>query len=128
MLDNSAIIEAVNRSKLSALALGNNWMVYHPEADVGGVDLVIIHMETDELRKIQLKSRWTIDKKYEGKNIWVAFPYEKFWYMRRHDEMVELAHEFGYANTDSWKIKGTYNIPQMGKDLALKMDKWRFHE
>jgi hypothetical protein len=26
------------------------------------------------LRKVQLKSRWTIDRKYMGRDIWVAFP------------------------------------------------------
>ncbi len=53
----SAITEAVNRARFTVVALNSGWMVYHPEADVGGVDLVIIDLANErDVRKVQLKS------------------------------------------------------------------------
>lgn len=127
MTRHSGITEAINRAAFSNIALANGWMVYRPEADVGGVDLVIIELKTDSLRKIQLKSRWTIDKKYEGKGIWVAFLAGDAWYVAPHDDMISYAQEFGYLDSASWIDGGGYSMSGMSKALTAKMAQWKFY-
>ena len=36
-----------------------------------------------------LKGRWTIDKKYIGREIWMAFPINDDWYLMRRDDMLQ---------------------------------------
>ena len=40
----------------------------------GGVDFIFYRESDGEIRKVQLKGRWPIDRKYVGRDIWVAFP------------------------------------------------------
>ena len=127
MKKHSGITEAINRAEFSVIAMTNGWMVYRPEADVGGIDLVIIDLTTDVLRKIQLKSRWTIDKKYTEKSIWIAFPDKNVWYVAPHDDMVSYAQEFGHLSTSSWIDKGGYNMPGMSAALTARMAQWMFY-
>ena len=61
------IIEARFRNLIQARLLELGWMTYNPSADVGGVDWIMINLETSELKKIQQKGRITIDKKYLNK-------------------------------------------------------------
>ena len=41
--------------------------------DWRGADFIAVHNDGEEMLKIQLKGRFTIDKKYIGKNIYIAF-------------------------------------------------------
>ncbi len=77
---NSQIQEAIYRSEVAKIFLEHGWLVYVPEADVGGVDFLVMNLETEEVRKIQLKGRWTVDKKYQGKNIWMCLYIFRGWH------------------------------------------------
>lgn len=88
---NSQIKEAVNRAEVTKIFLENEWMVYTPEADVDGVDFVVMSLKTSEVRKVQLKGRWTVDEKYKKyKNIWICFPDGNNWYLCEHDQMIKF--------------------------------------
>ena len=71
--------EVINRHAFVSLALDRGFNAYLPVYD-GGIDF-ILHREADPAanvaevtHKVQLKDRWTIDKKYVGRGLSVAFP------------------------------------------------------
>ena len=91
----------------------------------GGVDFVLLREGDGLIRKVQLKGRWTIDKKYEGRDLWVAFPIGTDWYLVPHDEMVALAHAQG-TKTDSWVKAGLYSIGKPAKTIIAACKPYRF--
>ncbi len=80
-----------------------------------------------DTRKVQLKGRWTIDKKYVGRDIWVAFPVGDDWYLVPHDEMVAIAEAHTMAlGTDSWIKGGAYSWPKPTKVMMARCEPYRF--
>jgi len=119
----SQVREVINRNTVVSLALGQSFNVFLPVYD-GGVDF-IMYRETDAaMRKVQLKGRWTIDRKYENRDIWIAFPVVADWYLVPHDEMVANA---GKAlESDSWRIKGLYSSGSPSKATIRRIAPYRF--
>ena len=108
--------EIRNRYEFCSLFLVKGFIPYHPEYDTG-VDFMLYREEDDLFIKVQLKSRWTVDRKYLGRNIWIAFPNQERnlqqWYLAPHDRMVEHGRN-SHGNTSSWK-DGLYHktpLPQ----------------
>ena len=125
--------EVINRNVVVSLALEQGFNAYLPVYD-GGVDF-ILHREaqagqpdtTTDTRKVQLKGRWTIDKKYVGRDIWVVFPVGDAWYLVPHDEMVAIAKAHTTAlRTDSWIKGGAYSWPKPTKVMMAKCEAYRF--
>ena len=78
--------------------------------DYNGADFIALHSDGSHMM-VQLKGRWTIDKKYMGKNIHICFTHEGKVYLYNHDDMVnECMHSNKYVPTDSWVKKGAYSI------------------
>ena len=48
----------------NCLRLNDDWQ---------GADFLAVHINGDDVLKVQLKGRFTIDDKYLGKNIFIAF-------------------------------------------------------
>lgn len=69
----SDAIEVINRNALVTVALNQGYNGFLPVYD-NGIDLILHNEVTGDTKLVQLKSRWTIDKKYLGRNIWIAFP------------------------------------------------------
>ena len=57
--------------------------------DWQGADFIACHIDGDVFLKVQLKGRMTIDKKYSGKDIYIAFLNGDDCYIYPHDEMVD---------------------------------------
>jgi hypothetical protein len=109
-LDNfsSQFTEARNRSRLDDLMLGKGFVPYHPALDTG-VDVIYYHEVADEILKVQLKSRATMDKKYIGRGILVAFPDDTDWYIYDHDAFVDHAvGNYVDPTTKSWSENGLW--------------------
>lgn len=65
----------------------------------------------------QLKGRLTFDKKYLGKDIYIAFRSLKGnWFLYQHDELLNLVFdEIGsIQDSKSWKENGLYTFPRLG--------------
>ena len=72
--------------------------------------------------KVQLKSRITVQEKYCGKEIWMAFPHEGFWYLIEHDLLVEKVREHtAWLNSDSWTKRGGYSSVCINSILLEKL-------
>ena len=80
--------EATNRTLIDHKMLGLGYVPCHPALDAG-VDTVYYRETDGDIRAVQQKSRVGIWKKYIRRNIWIAFPEGKLWYMYPHDELVE---------------------------------------
>ncbi|MEM1390367.1 MAG: hypothetical protein AAGG45_04740 [Pseudomonadota bacterium] len=80
--------------------------------DWQGADFIAIHIYDDFL-KVQLKGRLTMEKKYLGKNIRVAFFHRNDLYVYDHDAFVAFTIEhkkLGSENT-SWNKNGQWSWP-----------------
>jgi hypothetical protein len=117
--------EVINRNIVVSLALGHGFNAFLPVYD-GGVDFILYRESDTELRKVQLKSRWTIEKKYVGRDIWIAFPIAHNWYLMRHDEMVTSAAAARAIKTASWTKDGSYSRPHVSKALIEECAPFRF--
>ena len=61
--------------------------------------------------KIQLKGRFTVDKKYIGKEIYIAFIENNVIKLYIHDEAVNMLSD-NIINSKSWSEKGGYSWGQ----------------
>ena len=77
--------------------------------DWQGADFIAINGE--EMIKIQLKGRFTIDKKYLGKEIYIAFIEEEVIKIYGHDEVVNSL-SGSILETESWNTNGNYSWPK----------------
>jgi hypothetical protein len=117
--------EVINRNTVVSLALEQGFNAFLPVYD-GGVDFILYRENDGELRKVQLKSRWTIDKKYIGRDIWVAFPNGDDWYLMPHDKMVADAETAGTTLTGSWKNDGIYSRARLSVAMIEQCASFRF--
>lgn len=88
--------EVRNRYEFLRHVLPAGFVPFIPEYDPG-ID-VILYRETDDLLlKVQLKSRFTISKKYFQRNIWMAFPNKEIvretWFLAPHDVLYQRGQE-----------------------------------
>ena len=121
----SQVREAINRNTIVSLALEQGFNAFLPVYD-GGVDFILYRERDGVLRKVQLKGRWTIECKYIGRDIWIAFPNAGDWYLMPHDEMVAMAEADGATETEAWKVAGVYSRPRLSKDAITRCAPYRF--
>jgi hypothetical protein len=82
-------------SGFNCIKLADDWQ---------GADFLAYHVDQTTTLRVQLKSRPTIQKKYCGKNIWMAFPHKGHWYLIEHDHLVEkVGAHTNWLETQSWK-------------------------
>lgn len=118
----SDAIEVVNRNALITVALYQGYNAYLPVYD-NGIDLILLNEGSGDTKLVQLKGRWTIDKKYVGRKIWIAFPDRGCWYVAPHDEMLRLGHR--HTATQSW-VKGAYSKSPLSKADRAELAQYRF--
>lgn len=95
------VLEVINRNRVVTLALAQSFNGFLPVYD-GGVDFILYREKDGLVHKVQLKGRWMIDKKYIGRDIWMAFPIGGAWYFMPHDTIVALADAECATKTASW--------------------------
>ena len=92
------------------LRLNNDWE---------GADFIAI--KANKILKIQLKGRFTIDKKYIGKDLYIAFKEKDYIKIYKHDEAVNKIPE-RISKSNSWLIEGHYNwsnTPKFYNDIII---------
>ena len=81
-----------------SMRLNNDWE---------GADFISVNK--DEMIKVQLKSRFTVAKKYLSKNIFIAFIEDGQVKIYNHDEAVPLLSE-NIITSKSWVNDGAYTM------------------
>jgi len=80
-----------------SMRLNNDWE---------GADFIAV--KGDDMLKVQLKGRFTIDKKYIGKDLYVAFLESNAVKIYNHDLIVQELSE-NITESKSWKVNGLYH-------------------
>jgi hypothetical protein len=86
--------------------------------DWQGADFIACHIDGTTFLKVQLKGRLTVEQKYSGKDIHVAFRDTETWYLYPHDELRDkLLESRLMAGSKSWDERGGYSWPQLSQQL-----------
>ena len=80
-----------------SMRLNNDWQ---------GADFIAVN--GDNMIKVQLKGRFTLDKKYIGKDIYIAFIEDKIVKIYNHDDALSIVPE-NLLYTKSWIDNGLYS-------------------
>ena len=86
-----------------SMRLNNDWQ---------GADFIAV--KNDEMLKIQLKGRFTVDEKYIDKSILIAFIENDIVKIYDHDEAVNMLPD-NILDCSSWSEKGGYSWGQTPK-------------
>ena len=90
--------------------------------DWQGADFIASHIDGSTFLKVQLKGRLNIDKKYNGKDIYIAFNQDGQWYLYPHDKLQDELLEMGLmAGSKSWDENGGYSWPKIPKKIVEHM-------
>ena len=94
---------------LNCIKLADDWQ---------GADFLAYNPSDTSTLKVQLKSRLTISKKYCDKGLWIAFPYEGYWYVIEHDSLIKkVGVKTPWLDSPSWKDKGGYSSANISQGL-----------
>jgi len=122
---NSRQKEIYNFHKVAGLLADYGFNCMKLSDDWQGADFLAYHKDGKDTLKVQLKSRLTIDKKYIGKGLYVAFPAKNSWCLIKHDTLVELVSKLtNWLNTESWRVKGAYHSLSPSADLLARLDRY----
>jgi len=90
--------------------------------DWQGADFIACHIDGNNFIKVQLKGRLTLDKKYNGKDIFIAFNQDGKWFIYPHDQLQSELLEIGLmSGSKSWEQKSGYSWPNIPKNVLEHM-------
>ena len=111
--------EIFNFQRVAALLAGYGFNCIKLADDWQSADFLAYHIDGKVTYRVQLKSRLTIDRNYVGRDLCLAFPHGKSWYMVEHDHLVKLVGEkTKWLNSNSWLDKGHYHTAKPNKILV----------
>lgn len=118
--------ENFNAMKLGALLADFGFVSMKLSDDWLGADILASHVDGKAILRIQLKGRFTFEKKYIGKDLWVAFRDSDGWYLYPHDTVLEAIRGSGRLDgTISWDEKGGYSFPYLTPQLKELLEPYR---
>ena len=109
---NSKQKENYNFHKVAAALAEYGFNSMRLNDDWQGADFISVHVKIDEILKVQLKGRFTISKKYIGKNIHVAFIEDNIIKLYIHVEALKLITKKIRNHID---LTGSYDWPKTPK-------------
>jgi hypothetical protein len=93
----------------NSMLLSDDWL---------GADFIAYHNDGERFYRVQLKGRMTIDNKYVGKGLYLAFIEGSRVYVYPHDEMADRIEAAGKINNSaSWSEHRSYSWPSPPKWL-----------
>ncbi len=97
----------------NCIKLADDWL---------GADFLAYHKDGIETLKVQLKGRLTIDKRYLGKGLHMAFPLGRNWCLVEHDELVDIIDRVTeWLKTPSWTSNGQYHSAKPSRTLVVAL-------
>jgi len=123
--------EVYNFANTAAVLVEYGFACSQITADKHGADMIAYHIDTATPYSIQLKgSRATLDRKYSGKNIWIAYTDRKTseLCLYNHDQAVEIFEKTKSGQCDTWKNKGWYSGMSMHKHFEEIITRLKLNE
>ena len=115
--------------KLSAVLSDYGYATMKLIDDWQGADFIAQHCNGFGFLRVQLKSRFTIDKKYVGKALHIAFPLNlatNDWCVFPHDEIVSVLEARGiYTKSESWTRHGGYSVAGVSSQVLELLARYR---
>jgi hypothetical protein len=105
---NSKQKENYNFHKVAAILADYGFNSMRLNDDWQGADFISVHVSGSEMLKIQLKGRFTIDKKYIGKDIYIAFIEKEQIKLYYHDDAITMI-PTNISASKSWFENGLYS-------------------
>lgn len=101
--------ENYNFHKVAAVLADYEFNCIRLSDDWQGADFLACHISGEPTVRIQLKGRLALNKKYVGKQLFVAFRYNDHCYVYPHDELLQQAKDQGalHDDRDHWRVKGS---------------------
>ena len=122
---NSRQKENYNFQKIAAELADYGFNCMWLNDDWQGADFIACHIDGNKFLKIQLKGRLTIEKKYNDKEIYIAFSENSKWYIYPHDILQKELLSLGLmSGSESWEEKGGFSWPIIPKKLASLLQKF----
>ncbi|MGB3317241.1 MAG: hypothetical protein WBB85_22875 [Albidovulum sp.] len=111
---NSRQKENYNFQKVAARLANYGFNCLRLTDDWQGADFIACHIDGETVLKVQLKSRLTIDKKYVGKAIYIAFLNHADCFLYPHDAFLNALIERGSLTETSrlWDEEGRRSWPR----------------
>ena len=118
--------ENYNFTKVAALLADYGFQCLLLSDDWNGADFLALNNHEDVTHKVQLKGRLTIDTKYQGKDIVMAFPNDEHWYFVPHDDLMAcVAANTPWLESSAWKNDGLYTSAKPSKALVGAIERYR---
>jgi hypothetical protein len=118
--------ELYNFQKLAATFADCGYNCMKLSDDWQGADFLAYKFDGKTTLKVQLKSRLSIHKKYIGKEIWIAFPYDKAWYLIEHDRLISKVRRCTkWLSTKSWEKGHAYTSTSINTSLLESLEENR---
>ena len=89
-----------------SMRLNNDWE---------GADFISV--KGDDMIKVQLKGRFTLDRKYKDKDLYIAFIENGIIKLYLHDEALAIASS-NITDSKSWTENGSYSMNQTPKHYS----------
>jgi hypothetical protein len=118
--------ENYNFHKVAAVLADYGFNSLRLNDDWEGADFIALHIDGRTALRVQLKGRLTLEKKYAGKGIHVAFLHDGELYLYPHDALMELVlAETTVGATKSWTEVGGYSWSRLGVDMLARIERWK---
>jgi hypothetical protein len=90
-------------------------------ARYGLMNTIFYDEANDRIFKVIVKSCWSINREYIGRDLWIAFRIEDELYLMPHDEMVGAAEADGF----SWKARVTCSRSRLSASMCRQCAPYR---
>ena len=118
--------ENYNFHKVSSILADYGFTTIKLYDDWKNADFIAQHNDRKTFLKVQLKSRFSIEKKYMNKDIYICFQVRDGLYLYPHDEAVEFVlNNSTVGQTTSWKKEGGYNWPSTPKKYQNYLNQYK---
>jgi hypothetical protein len=119
--------EAYHFQKISAVLADYGFQTIRLSDDWCGADFIAQHLDGSFL-KVQLKGRLTVNKKYEGKDLWICFPNQDAWYIYPHDKILDvLLKKKSNPIRKTYQELGEYHFPSLSKELINLLKNYKLN-
>ena len=117
--------EAYNFQKISSVLADYGFVTIRLSSDWRGADFIAQHFDGSTFIKVQLKGRFTVDKKYLDRDLHIGFHDGDHWYLYPHDELLKkILESTRISNTESWLKHGSYHFPRLTKKLHALLESY----